>query len=144
LKFSHYLIFAAILIGCSIDGEVDDDFFECTVDYIEFVDDTNVIVRFETTLGVETNYYYGRYTYSKIGSDYLIGDNMVQIKGFKSAGNQASFTFEYGENLGFFCASIFEVLPEHIHFTFDAEAELSDSSKNVGRWKIRKKSNFRE
>ena len=133
-----------ILYSCSAEEDEEEDFFECTVDYVEIIDESNVIIRFETTLGKETNYYYGRYTYIKSGSDYLIGDNMVNIRGFESRGNQASFTFEYGENLGFFCASIFAVLPTHIHFTFDAEAELSNSTKGVGKWKIRKKSNFRE
>jgi hypothetical protein len=134
------------LIGCSSEEVVDynDDFFECTVDYVEFVDDNNAIIRFETTLGNETNYYYGRYNYTRDGNDYIIGDDMVNIRGFESTGNQASFTFEYGENLGFFCASIFSALPVHVHYTFDAEAELSNSSKGVGKWKIKRKSNLRE
>tara|TARA_B110000285_G_C14865005_1_gene486440 strand:- start:70 stop:516 length:447 start_codon:yes stop_codon:yes gene_type:complete len=131
------------VLSCS-SIEIDDDFFECTVDYVEFIDESNAIVRFETTLGKETNYYYGRYTYTKNGSEYLIGDNMVNIRGFESKNNTASFTFEYGENLGFFCATLFAVLPVHIHYTFDAEAELSTSSKGVGKWKIKRKSNFRE
>ncbi len=140
-----YLFFLILLIISCSSNEIEDDFFECTVDYVSFVDDNNAIIRFETSLGKETNYYYGRYAYTREGNDYLIGDRMVHIRGFESKENQASFTFEYGENLGFFCASIFEELPAHIHFTFDAEAERSTTiNRSVGKWKIKRKANFRE
>ena len=85
LSFSLIISVLTIVFVLSCSSiEIDDDFFECTVDYVEFIDESNAIVRFETTLGKETNYYYGRYTYTKNGSEYLIGDNMVNIRGFES------------------------------------------------------------
>lgn len=135
-----------LLIYCSkSDDRVEEDFFECTVDFVQFVDEENAIVRFETTLGDETNYYYGRYPYSVNENDYLIGDDLVYIRDFQTtAKGGATFRFEYGASLGFFCAQIFEELPVHIHQNFDAEAELEilPTDKGVGRWKIKKKSNF--
>lgn len=122
-----------------------ENFFECTVDFIQFVDDQNAVVRFETTLGNQTNYYYGRYYYIKDGNDYAIGDDLVYIRNFEStAKGGATFRFVYGESLGFFCAQIFETLPVHIHQNFDAEAELDldPVNKGVGKWRIKKKSNY--
>ena len=73
-----------------------------------------------------------------------IGDDLVYIRDFRTSKGGARFRFEYGESLGFFCAQIFEELPVHIHQNFDAEAELETlpTDKGVGRWKIKKKSNF--
>ena len=142
----RHLLFAAILfiLGCSnTEDEVDSDYFLCTVDYVEFIDETHAIVKFETTLGDVTNPFYGRYTYTKEGDNYFIGDDLVNITNFTQKGSEATFVFEYGENLGFFCASIFETLPEHIHYTFDAEAEVEVTSKVVGRWKIKRRNNLR-
>lgn len=135
-----------LFIHCNkSENEVDEDFFECTVDFVQFVDEQNAIVRFETSLGSETNYFYGRYTYTVNGNDYSIGDDLVYIRDFETTSKGgATFRFEYGESLGFFCAQIFEELPVHIHQNFDAEAELETlpTDKGVGRWKIKKKSNF--
>ena len=122
-----------------------EDFFECTVDFVQFVDDQNAIVRFETTLGEQTNYYYGRYAYVKDGNDYAIGDDLVYIRNFESTTKRgATFRFVYGESLGFFCAQIFETLPVHVHQNFDAEAELvtDPTDKGVGKWRIKKKNNY--
>ena len=116
----------------------------CTVDYVEFIDDSNVIVKFDTTFNGVTNSYYWRYNYVQDKNNYFIGDKLVNIYNFFQEGNDATFTFEYGENLGFFCIPLFEFLPEHIHFTFDAEAEKELSGKTVGRWKIKKRNNLRE
>lgn len=138
--------FLLLLFGCSkSEEEVDENFFECTVDFVQFVDDENAIVGFETTLGEETNYFYGRYPYTINGIDYLIGDDLVYLKDFQTIDNgDATFRFEYGASLGPFCAQIFEELPVHIHQNFDAEAELETlpTDKGVGRWKIKKRSNF--
>jgi hypothetical protein len=140
------LLFVITIAACDGNNDdVDNDFFECTVDFVQFVDEQNAIVRFETSLGSETNYYYGRYTYTLDGKDYTIGDDLVYITDFQTtAKGGASFRFKYGESLGPFCKQIFEDLPVHIHQNFDAEAELETLStdKGVGRWKIRKKSNF--
>ena len=148
--FSLVLTTFIILYSCSAEEEDIHDnnhenFFECTVDFVQFVDNENAIVRFETTLGDQTNYFYGRYSYVKDGNDYEIGDDLVYIRNFElAAKGEATFRFIYGESLGFFCAQIFETLPVHIHQNFDAEAELviDPSDKGVGKWRIRKKNNY--
>jgi hypothetical protein len=132
-------------ISCGEDDDIDNNFFECTVDFVQFVDEENAIVRFETTLGDETNYYYGRYAYNLNDNDYKVGDDLVYIRDFQSTSKGvATFRFEYGEALGFFCAQVFEELPIHVHQNFDAEADLEvlPTDKGVGRWKIKKKSNY--
>ena len=51
------LFIGLTFISCDgVDDDLDTDFFECTVDFVQFVDNENAIVRFETTLGEETNY----------------------------------------------------------------------------------------
>jgi hypothetical protein len=132
-------------ISCGEDDDIDNNFFECTVDFVQFVDEENAIVRFETTLGDETNYYYGRYAYNLNDNDYEAGDDLVYIRDFQSTSKGvATFRFEYGEALGFFCAQVFEELPIHVHQNFDAVADLEvlPTDKGVGRWKIKKKSNY--
>lgn len=132
-------------ISCGEDDDIYNNFFECTVDFVQFVDEENAIVRFETTLGDETNYYYGRYAYNLNDNDYEVGDDLVYIRDFQSTSKGvATFRFEYGEALGFFCAQVFEELPIHVHQNFDAEADLEvlPTDKGVGRWKIKKKSNY--
>ena len=142
------LLFVGLtFLSCEgVDDYIDNDFFECTVDFIQFVDDENAIVRFETTLGEETNYFYGRYAYDlDDDDDYAIGDDLVYIRDFQNTANGvATFRFEYGEALGFFCAQVFEELPIHIHQNFDAEADLEilPTDRGVGKWKIKKKSNY--
>ncbi|MDO7542093.1 MAG: hypothetical protein ACKVJM_06430 [Flavobacteriales bacterium] len=142
------LLFVGLtFISCEgVDDDIENDFFECTVDFVQFVDDENAIVRFETTLGEETNYFYGRYAYDlDDDDDYAIGDDLVYIRDFQNTANGvATFRFEYGEALGFFCAQVFEELPIHIHQNFDAEADLEilPTDRGVGKWKIKKKSNY--
>ena len=73
------------------------------------------------------------------------GEDLVYIRDFQStAKGGATFRFEYGEALGFFCAQVFEELPIHIHQNFDAEADLEilPTDRGVGKWKIKKKSNY--
>ena len=141
------LLFVGLtFISCEgVDDDIENDFFECTVDFVQFVDDENAIVRFETTLGEETNYFQGRYAYDLDDDDYAIGDDLVYIRDFQNTANGvATFRFEYGEALGFFCAQVFEELPIHIHQNFDAEADLEilPTDRGVGKWKIKKKSNY--
>lgn len=146
MKKLFALMFLLSILACGdSNDEVIEEYFECTVDFVEFVDEENAIVRFETSLGNETNYYYGRYAYRVEGNNYLIGNNLVYIRDFKTNTNgEASFRFEYGEALGPFCARVFETLPAHIHLNFDAEAELETipTDRGVGRWKIKKKTNL--
>ena len=140
------LFIGLTFISCDgVDDDLDTDFFECTVDFVQFVDNENAIVRFETTLGEETNYYFGRYAYDFDDNDYAIGEDLVYIRDFQSAAKGgATFRFEYGEALGFFCAQVFEELPIHVHQNFDAEADLEilPTDRGVGKWKIKKKSNY--
>lgn len=153
MKKLIYFIFLLSLFSCKesddefsgVVNDINEDFFECTVDFVQFLDEENVVVRFETTLGKQTNYFYGRYNYTKDGNNYRIGDNLVLINNFQNiSAKKAKFRFIYGESLGFFCAQIFEELPVHIHQNFDAEAELEilPTDRTVGKWKIKKKSNF--
>lgn len=142
--FFYFLIFITCSTNEIEENNVESNNFLCTVDYVNFVNDSNAIVKFETTLGNTTNPFFGRYTYTKEGKDLLIGNELVNIYDFDQKENIATFVFEYGDNLGFFCAQIFESLPQHIHYTFDAEAELITTGKNVGKWKIKKRSNLRE
>jgi len=127
------LFIGLTFVSCDgVDDDLDTDFFECTVDFVQFVDD-------------ETNYYYGRYAYDFDDNDYAIGEDLVYIRDFQStAKGGATFRFEYGEALGFFCAQVFEELPIHVHQNFDAEADLEvlPADRGVGRWKIKKKSNY--
>ena len=138
----NLLIIIFIFYSCS--KVTTEDNFLCTVDYVEFVDETNVIVKFDTSLDGITKSYFGNYNYVQNKNNFYIGDQLVNITNFVEEENNATFTFEYGENLGFFCATLFEILPEHIHFTFDAEAEKDPTGKTVGRWKIKKRNNLRE
>ena len=56
MRKSLFFLFLLLFIYCNkSDNGVDEDFFECTVDFVQFVDEENAIVRFETTLGDETN-----------------------------------------------------------------------------------------
>ena len=60
-----------LIYSCSTEEEDihdinHEDFFECTVDFVQFVDDQNAIVRFETTLEDLTE------EQSKIGSAGLV------------------------------------------------------------------------
>ena len=137
-----FLLFIGLtFISCDgVDDNLDNDFFECTVDFVQFVDNENAIVRFETTLGEETNYYYGRFAYNFDDNDYAIGEDLVYIRDFQStAKGGATFRFEYGEASGFFCAKVFEELPIHIHQNFDAEADLEvlPTDREVGRLRRR-------
>ncbi|MGC6402690.1 MAG: hypothetical protein ACON4A_04505 [Flavobacteriaceae bacterium] len=140
LKSISFLGLALLFFSCSKAQEEISDEFECTVDYIEFIDNSNAIVKFDTTNERLKRSFYGRYTYVKEGGNYYMGDKKVTILNFKQEGDKATFNFIYGENLGPFCANLFEILPDHDHVNFGAEAVKVKSGKSVGRWKIKKKS----
>jgi hypothetical protein len=139
MKYFFSILATLLIFSCSKEKDETSDEFECTVDYIEFINTTSAIVKFDTTNEGETRSFYGRYNYEGEGGSFVLGDQMVIIKDFKQDGNNATFVFEYGENLGFFCANIFETLPGHSHDNFSAEAVKENSGRNVGRWKIKKK-----
>ena len=92
MKKLIYFIFLLSLFSCKesddefsgVVNDINEDFFECTVDFVQFLDEENVVVRFETTLGKQTNYFYGRYNYTKDGNNYRIGDNLVLINNFQN------------------------------------------------------------
>ena len=71
--------------------------------------------------------------------NYTIGDDLVRLENFNINDNEAMFDFYYGENLGPFCASLFERLPAHDHTAFTAQAERVLSGKGIGKWKIKRK-----
>ncbi len=137
------IVLLTLFFSCAKEEKLDDEFV-CTVDYVEFVDDTNVVVKFDAIYKGETRSYFGKYTYVKENNNYHIGDKLVSISDFNQKGNEATFVFKYGENLGFFCAVLYEPLPAHVHFTFDAQAEKIISGKSVGKWKIKRRTNLRK
>ena len=69
----------------------------------------------------------------------LLGDELVNIGNFETKGNQGPFNFYYCSNLGDFCKNIFNIIPPHNHYPFGAEVEKILTDKNVGCWKIKKK-----
>ncbi|MDC0875179.1 hypothetical protein OAP64_06055 [Flavobacteriaceae bacterium] len=111
----------------------------CTVDYVQFLDAGTVIVKFDTTVFGSKESYTITQGYKTVQGNYLIGDELVRIENFSSKGTKASFDFYYDTKLGFFCANLFDIIPEHTHDDFEAEAELETTSKVVGKWKIKRK-----
>lgn len=132
------LLVAFSLLSCKADDSGDLDFV-CTVDYVEFASNNLSIVKFDVELEGVKDSYFVEQAYIQEDSDFFIGDKLVNIKSFTAKGNQATFTFEYGENLGPFCVELFSAIPEHTHDTFEAEAEKVLSDKGTGRWKIKKR-----
>lgn len=129
-----------ILLSCSSDNdEVVEAQFVCTVDYIEFTSDKSAIVKFDVIVDGISDSYIAKHTYTTQNSNYFIGDEIVNIYNFVNKGNKATFDFEYGSNLGAFCAELFSNIPSHNHNPFAAEADKDASVKNIGRWEIKKK-----
>ena len=113
------------------------------MDYVHFIDNTTARVNFVVSLnGVEKNYIVDQ-SYQKQGDTFQIGDGLVNIENFVQTGDEARFDFYYGENLGPFCMELFNAIPMHQHEAFNAEAELDLNSKNVGKWKIKRKSTLK-
>lgn len=117
--------------------------FICTVDYVEFTSDVTANVKFDVIVDGISDSYIAKHSYSTQNSNYLIGDNIVNIYNFIQNGNEASFDFEYGLNLGAFCAELFPNIPAHEHNPFAAEATKDYNGKNLGRWKIKKKTTLK-
>lgn len=142
MKVFSYVIKVALffLILQSCEKENEPVPFECSVDYIEFVDATTSRLQFYTTMEGLTENYLISLPYQTNSNRITVGDNMVYIDDFNTKENSASFNFYYGENLGFFCADLFDVLPQHQHDSFYANASRSIGSSKVGKWKITKKS----
>ena len=114
----------------------------CTVDYIQFLNEDTAIVKFDTTVyGIKKSYLITE-NYTSDQGNFFIGDELVRIENFTSKDNEATFDFYYAANLGFFCNSLFEVVPLHTHDDFEAEAEKDNTGKTVGKWKIKRKKNI--
>lgn len=134
----------ALIISCSKEN---DDLvqvqFICTVDYVEFTSDVSANVKFDVIVDGISDSYIAKHSYSTQNSNYLIGDNIVNIYNFLQNGNEANFDFEYGLNLGAFCAELFPNIPAHEHNPFAAEAIKDLNGKNLGKWKIKKKTTLK-
>jgi len=136
------LIFFFLISCSSANDELVEAQFVCTVDYVEFTSNSSAFVKFDVILDGISDSFIAEQTYNTQGSNFLIGDKIVNIYNFSADGNQATFDFEYGENLGSFCVDLFPNIPMHNHNPFAAEAVKDLSGKNVGRWKIKKKTNL--
>jgi hypothetical protein len=112
----------ALIISCSKENdELVQVQFICTVDYVEFTSDVSANVKFDVIVDGISDSYIAKHSYSTQNSNYLIGDNIVNIYNFLKNGNEANFDFEYGLNLGAFCAELFPNIPAHKHNPFAAE-----------------------
>ena len=132
------------LVGCSSDSdEVLETQFVCTVDYVEFTSDMSANVKFDVIVDGISDSFIAKHSYTTRNSNYLIGDNIVNIYNFIQNENEANFDFEYGVNLGAFCAVLFPNIPAHEHNPFAAEAMKDLSGKNLGKWKIKKKTTLK-
>ncbi|RPG68058.1 MAG: hypothetical protein CBD07_002525 [Flavobacteriaceae bacterium TMED147] len=141
---SFIIIFS--LCGCSNDTDetVDSVQYECKVDTISFLSDSTktisdeVEVVFAVSLEGETQFFTVLEKYNTINGLITIGDKLIHVNDFSTKGDKATFDFYYGENLGPFCLDVFSAIPMHSHDAFNAEADRVDSSKNVGKWKVKK------
>jgi len=145
LSFLSICILSFILIySCSKENdELVQVQFICTVDYVEFTSDVSANVKFDVVVDGISDSYIAKHSYSTKNSNYLIGDNIVNIYNFLQNGNEANFDFEYGLNLGAFCAELFPNIPAHEHNPFAAEAIKDLNGKNLGKWKIKKKTTLK-
>lgn len=139
MKKGALLVLVSMLccIGCKKDSA---SAFLCDVDYVEIIDGSTARVLFEVTHNDSLKRYTLNTTYQLQNRNYTIGDDLVRLENFIIEENEANFDFYYGENLGFFCAALFNSpLPPHNHDAFSAEAERVLSGKGIGKWKIKRK-----
>ena len=139
--FENLIISAVCLffICCEKENNIVDE-FSCTVDYIEFKENSKAVVKFDITLNgvLKSSFLSDEYVFEE--EHYLIGDDVINILNFVQKGNEATFDFEYGSNCGPICKNLFENIPTHEHLTLSVEAEKSLSDKVVGKWKVKKTS----
>ena len=143
-NFSPILFFllAFVTLCCSKDGSnIDPNLqdFICTVDYVELKDDSSAKIKFDISFNGKEESFFVNENYKFSNNIYSVGDELVNIDKFIINGNQSTFNFYYGSNLGDFCKNIFNAISPHNHNPFGAEADKTLSDKGVGRWKIRKK-----
>lgn len=138
MKAPLHLLFAFLFLACS-KKEDDSSSFLCEVDYVQFIDATSARVNFVVTHQDQQKNYLVNNTYSQKGQNFTVGEDLVRIENFVQKGNEATFEFYFGENLGPYCTTLFDAVPPHQHDPFNAEAELDTSAKGIGKWKIKKK-----
>lgn len=131
-----YLSLFLLLLACQKDNEAN---FTCDVDYVEIIDATTARVVFEVSQDNTVRNYTVDSDYTARENSYIVGDQLVILENFIVNGNEATFDFYYGENLGAFCADLFDAVPPHDHQAFTAQAERSLSGKGIGKWKIKQK-----
>ena len=59
---------------------------------------------FDVIVNGISDQFIAEHSFKTQGSNYFIGDNIVNVFNFIANGNEAKFDFEYGLNLGAFCA----------------------------------------
>ena len=139
------LLFANVTLSCSKNGSNIDPHlqgFICKVDYVELKDNSSAKIKFDISYDGEKESFIVNENFKFSNDTYSVGDELVNINSFVINGNQATFNFYYGSNLGDFCKNIFNAIPPHNHDPFGAEAEKTESDKGVGRWKIKKKTSI--
>ena len=132
--------------NCSNENEelVESTQYECKVDTISFLSNSSkglsdhVEVVFAVSLEGETNFFTVVDEFNLVNGLITIGDKLIYVNNFLAKDQKATFDFYYGENLGPFCMELFSAIPMHSHDAFNAEADRVDSSKNVGKWKVKK------
>ena len=141
-KLLLLLLLTSAALSCSKDdSNIDPNLgdFICRVDYVELKNNSSAKIKFDISYNGEEESYIVDENYEFSDDTYFVGDELVNINSFVINGNQATFNFYYGSNLGDFCKNIFNAIPPHNHDPFGAEAEKTESDKGVGRWKIKKK-----
>ena len=123
MKKILFLYIFITTLSCSTENdELVEAQFICTVDYVEFTSNESANVKFDVIVDGISDSYIAKHSYSTKNTNYLIGDNIVNIYNFIQNGNEASFDFEYGLKLGAFCAELFPNIPSHEHNSFAAES----------------------
>ena len=149
MRYSFYILNICVLsfilfYSCSKENNDSVELqFICTVDYVEFTSDVTANVKFDVIVDGISDSFIAKHSYATQNSNHLIGNNIVNIYNFIQNENEASFDFEYGLNLGAFCAELFPKIPTHEHNPFAAVTIKDFNGKNLGKWKIIKKTKLK-
>lgn len=91
----------------------------CYVDELTFFDETRFELIFKTIINKEEMVYTYKGEIQQEGqTTFLLGDQLAKLIDFNKRGNQVSFHFEYGANLGMFCTRKNHPYP-HKHLPHD-------------------------
>ena len=110
-KLVLLLLLTNVALSCSKDGSNIDPHlgdFICTVDYVELKNNSSAKIKFDISYNGEEESYIVDENYEFSNDTYSVGDELVNINSFVINGNQATFNFYYGSNLGDFCKNIFK------------------------------------